>query len=107
MQIEKKKAFDDVIIETVDIVLIDIFGGAGANIIKQQLKARYLLDFNVNPLNKQRFNIGIIDLLGSGGDMVLRTIIQYMSEDLGLDLGIREQDFIEQLIYLEREYNAS
>jgi len=107
MQIEKKKAFDDVIIETVDIVLIDIFGGAGANIIKQQLKARYHLDFNVNPLNKQHFNIGIIDLLGSGGDMVLSTIIQYISEDLGLDPGIREQNFIVQLINLEREYNAS
>ena len=107
MQIERRRAFVDVLVETVDTVLIDIFGKIGANIVKQQLRTKYLLDFNLNSLDIERFNFGITELLGSGGDMVLKTIIKYMKKVLEIDSGIVEQDFVKQLQGLEKKYSVS
>ena len=64
-------------------VLIDVLGETGASFLFCKLRRRHGLDKRTIPKRVEEFGNGVVELLGSGGEAILKMIVDGVAEELG------------------------
>ena len=70
------------LIETVDEVLERVLGEVGASAVYGMLQARFGLDRASIPVRMEYFRESLVELLGSGGEVLLRMIDSRTRDEL-------------------------
>ena len=100
MLLEGFTSFDDVLSDAISAVMIDTFGVAGSRVLFGHLRGWYGVDCSVKPVDLVLFEGAVVDFLGSGGEMVLRKLVVYISEGLGVEFNDWGRGFRENILYL-------
>ena len=64
-------------------VLIDVLEETGASFLFCQLRRRHGLDMRTIPKRVEEFGNGVVELLGSGGEAILKMIVDGVDKELG------------------------
>lgn len=74
VSISESQGFDSPLIETVDEVLERVLGEVGTGAVYDMLRVRFGLDKASIPVRIEYFRESLVELLGSGGEVLLRMI---------------------------------
>jgi len=95
------KSVDDLLLETIDDVLKQVFGKKPAKILIQGMKKNYFLEWEEIPSKVEVFADGLGKILGSGAVIIEDLILESLHSELGLELkwkkGYGFSDYIKEL----------
>ena len=80
--ISESKGLDSCLIETVDEVLERVLGEVGAGAVYGMLRSRFGLDRASIPSRMEYFRESLVELLDSGGEVLLKMIDHRTPEEL-------------------------
>lgn len=80
--ISEAQGIDHRLIETVDEVLERVLGEVGAGAVYGMLRVRFGLDRESIPVRMKYFRESLVELLGSGGEVLLKLIDSRTSDEL-------------------------
>jgi len=83
------KSFDDLLLETIDDVLKQVFGKKPAKIIIQSMKKNYFLEWEEIPSKVEVFADALGKILGLGA-IIEDLILESLHSNLGLELKWRK-----------------
>ena len=80
----ESRSLDRLLLETVDEVLERVLGDVGARAVYGMLRVRYGLDRASIPGSPRHFRESLVELLGSGGEVLIRMIDDRVRDELEL-----------------------
>lgn len=107
MLLENFTSFDDFLSDGIIAVLNDTFGMTGSGVLFYHLRDWYGVDYSVKPLDLSAFEVSIVDLLGSGGEMVLRNLVHFLSKSIDVELNDWGRGFRDYILYLHNYFKDS
>jgi len=107
MLLENFTSFDDFLSDGIIAVLNNTFGMTGSGVLFCHLRDWYGVDCSVKPLDLSAFEVSIVDLLGSGGEMVLRNLVRFLSKSIDVELNDWGRGFRDNILYLRNYFKDS